>query len=244
MTGLRIDTAVAKIQKRLAKLKQDSRAEMFRPELERFAQRVLTNCVVDTPVRDEALIASNQAIQYRHRVNYIPSVHELSDPSLIVNEQGQFWIFYGGKWYNGDHRLPIEVWGAFEELNQERNRRLETTQGDFINERKQARFLYQKSWNQVAQSLGLSIGVSTEVINSHSRANPPREPLRGYGQWRGGQQILSVVIFNPFLDEDGQYWKGNGRQILAQSIAKERVRFYKDVNDKISRLISAARQSA
>lgn len=244
MGGLRLDTAIAKIQKRLGKLKESTRADAFRPELQQFAQRTLEDCIRTTPVRDEAKIQRAQEIQYKHRINYIPSVHELADPSLIVNDQGQAWIFYAGKWYNAEWRLPAEVFVAYEELNQERERRLETSQSDFIEGRKQARFLYQKSWFQVAQSLGISVPAGSQILISHSRHEPKKEPPRGYGQWRGGQQVLSIAVYNPFLDIETRYWIGNGKQILAQATAKNRARFYKDVEDKTKRMISAARQSA
>ncbi len=197
-----------------------------------------------TPVRDEGLIAAAQATQYRHRVNYIPSVHELADPSLIVNDAGQAWILYAGKWYNAEWNLPIEVWAAYQDLNEERNRRLETSQSEFIEARKQARFLWQRSWWQVAQSLAITIGVMAEIIASKTRRKPPKEPPKGYGQWRGGGQIISIVIYNPFLEEEGEYKVSNGKQILAQATAQNKSRFYKDVNDKISRLISTARKLA
>lgn len=244
MTGLRLDTAIGKLQKRLSKLKESVRADAFRPELKLFAERTLTDCIRTTPIRDESKIQRAQEIQYKHRINYIPSVHELADPSLIVNDQGQEWIFYSGKWYNAEWKLSADVFAAYEELNQERERRLETSQSEFIEERKQARFLYQKSWFQVAQSLGISIPVGSQIIISHSRHEPKKEPPKGYGQWRGGHQVLSIVVFNPFLDEETRYWIGNGKQILAQAVAKNRARFYKDVEDKTKRMISAARQSA
>ncbi len=243
-TGLRLDTAIGKLQKRLSKLKETVRADAFRPELKLFAERTLTDCIRATPVRDESKIQRAQEIQYRHRINYIPSVHELADPSLIVNDQGNAWVFYAGKWYNAEWRLPAEVFAAFEELNQERERRLETAQGEFIEERKQARFLYQKSWFQVAQSLGISIPAGSHILISHSRHEPKKESPKGYGQWRGGGVALSIVVYNSLLNEETRYWIGNGKQILAQAMAKNRARFYKDVEDKTKRMISVARQSA
>jgi len=245
MTGLRIDTALSKIRNRLAKLKRDTSASEFRPELAEFTRRTLNDCIRTTPARSEALIAKNQHVQYQHRVNSIPSFHELLDPSLRVNAvTGEAWIFYAGKWYNAAWHLPSEVYAAFGELNAERNRRLSTIEAQFIAQRKQARFLYRKSWWQVAQSLGLSIVVPSDVIESHSRHNPRKEPPRAYGQWRGGQRVLSVVIQNPFLDVPTMYWKGNGKAILAEATARNRAWFNKAVHDKTERNISAARRMA
>jgi hypothetical protein len=244
MTGLRLDTAIGTISKRLATLRGKLSASSFKPELERFTARTLSDCIAATPVRNEALITRNQQQQYRNRINYIPSVHTLENPSLIVNEQGESWVFVDDKWYNSEWRLPARVFAAFSELNEERNRRIQTTQAQFINERKQARFLYQRSWWQVAQSLGLTISVAAAVVASHTRRKPAKEPMKAYGQWRGGGRVLSVVIVNKFLDAVGKYWKGNGKAILAQATARNRARFLKECEDKVKREISAARQSA
>ena len=244
MTGLRIDTAVGTLSKRLAALRQKTQASNFRPELERFTKRTLEDCIKTTPVRSEALITRAQAKQYKNRVNYIPSVHSLENPSLIVNDKGEEWIFMDAKWYRSDWRLPAPVFAAYSELSVERQRRMRTSQATFIEERKQARFLYQRSWYQVAQSLGLTISVAAAIIASHTRKKPAKEPLRAYGQFRGGGRVMSVVIQNPFLDQPGKYWKGNGKQILAQATAKNRKQFLKECEDKAKREVSAARKSA
>jgi len=243
-TGLRLDTAIGTLRKRLGNLKQSCQASEFRSELERFARDTLKDCIAATPVRNEALIVANQRKQYRKRVDFIPSAHELIDPSLRVNENGEPWIYTQGKWYNGNWHLPDEVFAAFAMLDQERQRRMATIEATFINERKQARFLYQRSWWQVANSLGLSLSVSAAIISSHSRHNPKKEPTKAYGQWRGGMRVLSVVIVNTFLDVAGKYWKGNGKAILKQATAKNYPSFIKRVNDKVKRKISLARQSA
>lgn len=244
MTGLRIDTAVSGIRRKLDKLKHSCSANEFRPEVERFASRSLATCIETTPVRNEALIAANQIKQYNHRVNYIPSYHTVTDPTLIVKAEGEF-LFCGGKWYRpGLWNLKSEVYAAYEMLSAERARRMQTAQSDFVNERKQARFLYQRSWWQVAQSLGIAFAVSAAIVNSRNRRKPSKEPPKAFGQWRGGGTVLSVVIRNVFLDLKTKYWNGNGKSILAQSIAKHRARFHKECNDKVKRMISAARQTA
>lgn len=239
-TGLRlpIDT----LRRRFAKLKDSTRAEDFRPELARFATATLKDCIATTPVRSDALIARNQVVQYHHRVNYIPSFHTLNDPTLIHNEQEEDWIYYGGKWYNGAWDLPSDVYAAYQELWQERQRRLSTAQGEFVDERKQARFLYQRSWWQVMQSLGLSASVAAAISASRTRRKPAKEPSRGYGQWRGGKNVLTILIVNTFLDVKGKYWQGNGKAILAQATAKNKTRFFKECGDKVKREIATARR--
>lgn len=241
-TGLRIDTMVNQIRRRLDKLKSNTNANAFRPELERFAARTLATCIESTPVRELGLIERAQRKQYEHRINYIPSYHTLEDPTLIVNERDEEWLYVSGKWYRADWNLNGEVWGAYQELSQERARRMQIAQSDFVNARAQARWLYRKSWWQVAQSLGLAMSVAAAIIDSRTRKQPPREPHKAYGQWRGGGAVLSVVIINPFLDIKTKYWRGNGKNILAQSIAKHRARFWKEVNDKVKRETSKARQ--
>jgi len=243
MTGFRLAPQLGVIGKRLGKLKESTRADSFKPEMQRYVTATLRDCVTTTPVRNESLIARNQARQYRNRINYIPSFHTLENPSLIVNENGQEFIYYNDKWYRGDWRMPPEVFAAYSMLMEERNRRMQTAQSDFVNERKQARFLYRKSWYQIGQSLGLSIAAPGEVTASHSRKQPAKEPPKAYGQWRGGYRVLSVAIFNPFLDKKTAYWNGNGKQILAQAQAKNRPRFLKECQDKVKREISAARRS-
>jgi hypothetical protein len=240
-TGLRLD--VGKLKGRLNALKSKTAANEFRPELERFASRTLADCIQATPVRALSVIESNQRKQYEHRINYIPSFHTLEDPTLIVNDAGEEWIYAFGKWHNAAWHLRDEVWGIYMDLSQERMRRVATMQSDFVNGRAQARFLYQRSWWQVAQSLGLALSVAAAIIESHSRRKPRKEPPKAYGQWRGGKNVLAVVIVNPFLEIAGKYWRGNGKAILAQATAKNRARFYKECSDKVKREISAARRT-
>jgi len=241
MTGLRINTE--KLRKRLRAFADKSKAEDFRPELVRFASRTLADCIQATPVRALSVIEANQRKQYERRINYIPSYHELEDPSLIVNDQGEEWIYAFGKWYNAQWNLKDEVWGAYMDLAQERARRMATLQSDFVNGRAQARFLFQRSWWQVAQSLGIALSVAAAIIDSRSRKKPAKAPSKAYGQWRGGKSALSIVIFNPFLSIAGKYWKGNGKSILDQATVKNRARFYKECSDKMKRSIAEARRT-
>lgn len=245
-SGLRLDTAISTIKRRLAKLDRACEAREFRPELERFATATLKTCIAMTPERNPAKIAMAQGKQYRNRVDYIPSVHTQSDPMLIVNEEGQPWVKFSGRWYLATNHMPAGAWGAYQQLNAERQRRLQTARGAFIAHRMQARFLYQRSWYQVAQSLGLMFAVVAAISSSRTRRKPAVEPPRGYGQWRGGKTVLSISIVNRFLDVATNAWmitwRGNGKQILAEAAAKNRPRFIKDVNDKVKREISAARR--
>lgn len=244
MTGLRTVKMTAQMQRRINALKIETSANSFRPELERFAARTLATCIESTPVRELGLIERNQRKQYEHRINYIPSYHTIEDPSLIVNERDEEWIYAYGKWYRSDWNLKDEIWAAYQMLAQERARRMRTAESDFVNARAQARWLYRKSWWQVAMSLGLALSVAAAIIDSRTRKKPPKEPHRAYGQWRGGKTVLSVTVFNPFLDIPTKYWKGNGKNILAQATAKHRPRFIKECEDKMKRAISKARQTA
>lgn len=237
MTGLRLDTVTGVLGKRIAALKQSTQASNFRPELERHVGRVLTDCIASTPARPEAKITAAQHNQYRARINAIPSVHTLTDPALRVNDVGEEWIYNAGKWYRSDWHLPDEVFSAYQALAEERARRMATVESEFIANRLQARWLYQRSWWQVAKSLGIALGVAAQIIASHTRMKPAKEPPKGYGQWRGGGRVLSVVIRFTFLDTKTAYWIGNGEQILKQADAKNRPRLLKEVNDKIKREI-------
>lgn len=241
-TRLRVDTITGTLRKRLDRLGRTLQANEFRPELQRYTTRVLNDCIAQTPARSEAKIVTAQRKQYRNRINAIPTVHELTDPALRVNEMGEEWIYSSGKWYNAIWRLPDEVWADYSMLSDERNRRMATLESEFIEKRKQARWLYKRSWYQVAVSLGLSITAAAQIISSHTRRKPAVAPPKAYGQWRGGKGVLSVVIRNPFMDEKSRYAPGNGDQILARATAKERPRFLKECNDKVKREISAARQ--
>ena len=201
----------AKIRKALA----DVRAEVFRPQLAEWTRRGLALASRNTPVRDLATIRRNQAQQYKFRCNYIPSAHDLEDPSLRVYDDGNEMLYWHGKWYSCAGRIPDEAWAAYQALSSERQRRIGTAEQDFIAERAQARFLYRKSWGQVASSLGLRIPQAASVASSHSRHNPPENPPRGYGQWRGGKTVISVVIYNPFLQEDNPRYKPwDGKDII------------------------------
>lgn len=114
----------------------------------------------------------------------------------------------------------------------------------FIEERAQARFLYKKSWYQCAQSARLNVRVSREVARSVTRRrNPVQQPPRGYAQWRGGSGVVSLVIYNPFLEQPSSYKKFTGKEILTRASSRFKGQFNRDVNNRIRRAAYVASRS-
>lgn len=219
-------------------------ASAFEPELLTFTGRVLATAIELTPVRDEALIEGNQRRQYENRVSYIHSIHWTdADPRLVVGDDGEF-LFYGGKWYRTWWKLPDEVFAAYMVLDAERERRLRTPESVFVNARKQARFLYRKSWWQVARSIKVALSVAQNVIAATTRRKPAKMPPQGYAQIRGGKDVLTVVIFNPFLEQESRYKPFSGKSILRQATSIHRKSFRNDVENKVRRLVRAAKRNA
>lgn len=241
-SGLRIDARklVNKIQKNLGRVQ----ASDFRPELMRHTRRVLATAIKETPLRNESVIRSAQGFQYDARVDYIPSVHELVDPSLVVKED-VYWLYANGQWWAASYReLPDEINEILNELITERDRRLTTSVSSFVAERAQARFLYHKSWWQVSESVGAGLSVDSSISSAHSRPYhlPSGEPPRAYGQVRGGKHVLSVVVYNPFLDTPTKYWrKVSGKQILSAAEKTNHSQFIREVNQKMGRFLAGAR---
>lgn len=238
--GLRIDTKV--LNRRLGKV-ASVRASHFKPLVLQSTKRVLDSCVKDTPERSAAIITKSQRRQYRHRVDYIPSYHETTDPMLIVNKKGEHWFLIGGKWHNGAWQLPDKVFSVMNGLESERDRRLRTSLSAFISKRVPARGLYKLSWVQCGRSIGLVITAPNFVRQSRTRRTPPKEPNLGYAQVRGGSRVISVVIYNPFLDTPTKYWPGNGKAILAKSLAAENVRLIRETRKEVERMIKDASRS-
>jgi len=232
-SGFRVDTT--QLRRRLAKLGEEIRADEFKPELMQFTQTSLRTAARTTPVRDYALIKRNQAKQYRNRINYIPSVHTLENPTLIVNEKGEHWVFKDSRWYNMGRRVPDDVWTAYQNLMAERNRRMQTARAPFIASRAQARFLHRKSWNQVGESLGLSMPKPAGVSNAESRHNPKKDPPRGYGTIQGGKVVLAVVIRNPFLEQESRYKPFTGGEILGAAMARHEPQFKRRFSYKLKK---------
>lgn len=241
MTGFRIVSPIFKALRNLA----GANAGEWAPDVKLFLKRSLTTAIQSTPTRSVSLIKKNQRRQYSNRANYIPSFHELLDPTLIVKPDGTEWLYCGGKWYRPDQwHLPDPVYEAYLELKFERAARLETKRDDFIAFRAQARFLYKKSWWEIGQSVGIDVPCSQQVKDAVSRRSPSQlkrgykqNPPRGYAQERGGKGVYSIVIYNPFLDDRSQYWTGNGKAIIAQAMQKHRVAYEEKVAERQYKLI-------
>lgn len=240
MTGFRVKSNPTGALKAMGGI----RASTFSPEVLRFLKRSLTSAIQATPARSAAVIRRNQRIQYAHRINYIPSFQTLEDPSLIVKESGDQWMLRHGKWYRPDiWELPNDVWNDYEILNRERERRMETTESEFIENRVQARFLFKKSWFEIGQSAGINVPCPADVRNSITRRRkPPLAPPKGYAQKRGGKDTFSVVVRNPFMEQTSpgghtplataRYKPFSGQDIMIRSQAKHRAKFNKEVASK------------
>lgn len=114
-------------------------------------------------------------------------------------------------------------------------------QDQFIRERAQARFLYRLSWKQCADSARLRVTVSNAVARSVTRRrNPVEQPPKGYAQWRGGKSRMSLVIFNPLLDQESRYKPFTARDILAKAEKPYRAQFKRDTENRIRRVLYAA----
>jgi hypothetical protein len=240
-SGFRID--VSKLRQQAQRLGKEVRAERFKPDILKYANVVLNTCVKTTPARDLATIKANQSRQYDNRINYNPSVHELRDPTLIVKPDGM-WLYCSGKWYRPNSwNVPDNVWQVFETLLAEHLRRMDTPKTEFIAHRAQARFLYKKSWTQCGESLGLKVIAPQAVHASETRRDPPKNPPRGYAQIRGGQQVISVVIYNPFINDDSRYRDWDGAQIISDALQKHGPSFLKQVEKHIQRIAYAVMHS-
>lgn len=242
MTGFRIVSPVSKV---FRELRNVSTAKDFAPDVKQFLKRALTTAIQITPARSLQLIKKSQRKQYANRINYIPSFHDLLDPTLIVKANGDQWLFCNRKWYRPDEwKLPDEVWSAYQMLLTERERRMQTSREDFIEFRGQARFLYKRSWYQIGQSVGIEVPCSQQVKDSHSRRTPSQlknghkqNPPRGYAQERGGKGIYSIVVVNPFLETQTTYWLGSGKAIMEQAMAQHRPAFEEKVAERQTKLI-------
>ena len=114
------------------------------------------------------------------------------------------------------------------------------SEAQFVKERSQARFLYRKSWKQCADSVRLRVSASAAVSSSVTRRRPAVNPPRGFAQWRGGGRVLSLTIFNPFLNQPSRFKDFNATQIINKALAKHRPKFKRDIENRIRREIYAA----
>lgn len=237
MTGFRVKSNVSGAFKAIGEL----RAKAFEQDVKTFLKRSLTTAIQLTPARNLNTIRAAQKKQYARRINYIPSYHTLEDPTLIVKDDDTQWLYREGRWYRPDiWQLPDDVWNDYEVLNRERERRMETSQSEFIDMRGQSRFLFRKSWWEIGVSAGVSVACPAEVRNGTTRRRkPPLNPPKGYAQARGGKDVYSIVIRNPFLDETSsgghtplateQYKKFNGQEIIGRAMAQHRPAFEKEI---------------
>lgn len=231
-SGFRIDFSRLK-----KKLQAKIRLETFKPLLMDFVRKSLTTASKLTPSREYQLIKTAQNRQYNNRINTIPNYHVLQNPSLVV-KGNIHWVVWNGKWYNATAwKLPDEVWGMYQSLLTERQRRMQTSRQDFIANRAQARFLYKRSWTECGASIGLVIKVAANVQKSITRRKPAKDPDKGYAQIRGGKKILSVVIFNPFVQEQTAYWINDGAQYLQEAMQQHKSNFDAQVERQLKRVI-------
>lgn len=244
-SGLRLP--VDRIRKRLERLRQSCRADDFKTELDTYTTRTLKDAMNHTPVRRPSLITRNQRKQYEHRINFIPSYHELTDPSLRVRE-GIVWLYFGGKWYRPDaHKIPAQAWAVYQQLNAERERRIAMSESDFIAYRVQARFLYRKTWWQIGISLNLPVLASAGAQDSVTRTRPARIPPRGYGIARGGKTVISYIIMNPFLAQqnaESEYAQFDAEAIFHAAAVRNKPGFVRAVENHVRRAMAAAKRSA
>lgn len=235
-TGFRLD--LGPLRRKLEKLQDQIHVESFRQILRDFLRKSLNTATRTTPVRELSRITEAQRKQYANRINYIPSVHTLEDPSLIVKPNGQ-WLYSGGKWYNAAWKLSGMAYTALQMLLAERDRRMQTAQGEFIKARAQARFLYAKSWGQVGQSISLDVRQTSQIASSLTRRKPAKEPPRGYAQERGSKTVLSVAIYNPFTQVESMWKDWDGADILASAASQHRSNYYSQLQKQFDRVTFA-----
>jgi hypothetical protein len=239
MSAVKFSLNMDGLNKKLAKIAAFKGAE-FEPEVTNYARRALVTSHQRTPVRSYWLIYRNQQIQYYNRVNYIPSIHWLADPSLRPKSEkvkdGGWAIYCGGKWYSSKWKLPPHVFAAFNSLMAERERRLRTEEKKFINDRAQARFLYKKSWTQAAESLGVSLSTSGNVKKSVTRRKPPEDPARAYARRFSRDSSYTISISNPFLEQHSEYKPFSGIAIFHSAAVRHQRVFMREVSRKLRQL--------
>ena len=211
-------------------------ANDLRYELFEFMRKSLTTASRNTPARDYGVIRAAQSNQYDKRVNYIPSSHTLSDPSLRVKGK-EHWLYFRGKWLNASAwKLSNEAWAAYQPLLQEHQRRKQTSRANFIKDRAQARFLYRRSWLEAADSLGVEINVAQSTRKAVTRRKPAVNPPKASGQVRGGAKVLAITISNPFLEQPSRYKDFSGKRILAQAQAQHEGQYRRAMTRRLKRL--------
>ena len=235
MSAVKFSLNMSGLNKKLAKIAAFKGAE-FEPEVTNYARMSLTTAARMTPVREYATIKENQEWQWLARVNCIPSSHKLVHPSLRVNENGEHWVYFHGKWFNAANRMPADVYSAYVNLLEERTRRLSVGKMKFINARAQARFLYRKSWSQAAESLGISIPTSAGVRKAVTRRKPKQDPPRAFGRRFARNDSHTISVSNPFLEQESRYKPFSGKQIFREAAIKHQRTFMREVSRKLRQL--------
>lgn len=234
MTGFRVQAPILKAFDQMRKIT----ANDFSPELNRFLKNSLQEAMRNTPVRDVALINKNQRKQYDRRLNYIPSYFDRQNTVLIFNDKNEQWMRMDGVWYRPDiWEIPENVYAVYQQLLSERMRRDEVGKQEFIKERAQARYLPKRSWWEIGQSAGVNVRASQSVIASHSRHNPPKAPPKGYVRRVGGKNTFSIVVYNPFLEQQSRYKFVSGKQLIENAMNANRPRYKSDLSLKQYRLV-------
>ncbi len=114
------------------------------------------------------------------------------------------------------------------------------TRAQFLADRAPARFLFQLSWVQVGDSLGVNVTASNQVLSATTRNHDEPEIPRGYGQWRGGGMVLTAVIYNPFLAGPARKYKPFvGEEIIGAALIAQKPVFDRAVERKLKRTIHA-----
>lgn len=237
MSAVKFSLNMSGLNKKLAKIAAFKGAE-FEPEVTNYARMSLTTAARMTPVREYATIKENQEWQWLARVNCIPSSHKLVHPSLRVNENGEHWVYFHGKWFNAANRMPADVYSAYVNLLEERNRRMSIGKMKFINGRAQARFLYRRSWSEAAESLGVPIPTSAGVRKAATRRKPAQQPPRACGRRYNRDTAYTISVSNPFLEQESRYKPFSGNQIFHEAAMKHQRTFMREVSRKLRQICS------
>ncbi len=114
------------------------------------------------------------------------------------------------------------------------------TKPQFLADRAPARFLFQLSWVQVGQSLGVNVTASAQVLAATTRNPNEQEIPRGYGQWRGGDKVLTAVIYNPLVAGPARKYKPfDGTALITDALTAQKPVFNRACERKLKRAVHA-----
>jgi hypothetical protein len=232
IAGFKLD--VRKI-KDAAKRQAFQSPDEFAHEVNEYTRKSLQTAGRNTPVRDLQQITESQKRQYALRVNCIPNSHRLEDPSLRIKD-GKHWLYFQGRWFNANGRMPEDAYQAYQTLLHEHYRRARTAERTFIRSRTAARFLYRTSWRQAAESLGFNVSIAG-TKNARSRRKPPEDPEKSFGRKNKGKHTYSISISNAFLEEPASKYKPFiGSDILRAAMGKHLSEFTKSIKRRVRQL--------